>query len=103
MAIKKDQILKPNAKLDTRSIQLRIGEKIKKAREKRGLSQEELGDAVGMSRISVLQVEKGEANTTLPKLWLIACATGVQPTDLFPPIVKFKRHIVVPKSIRVGR
>ncbi len=54
-----------------------IGEKIQYMRKKAGLSQEELAEAVGVSRQAVSKWETGEATPEVAKLLLLSRAFGV--------------------------
>ena len=42
-----------------------VGERIKYLREKKGESQEKLGEAIGLSQNSISKLEKGETQLTL--------------------------------------
>lgn len=58
----------------------RVGDKIKQAREESGMTQTELGKAIGLSDSSamakVYQMEKGIAGIDFYRICLIAKATG---------------------------
>lgn len=57
-----------------------IGARIKAARISRGLTQEELADAAGISRPAVTMWEAGDVNNIRPKhLFRAATALGVEP------------------------
>jgi len=53
-----------------------IGNKIKYARTARGLNQLELGDKIGLSRVSIVNIEKGRQCVTLDKLIKISKVTN---------------------------
>lgn len=59
-----------------------VGEKIKQARLSAGMSQEDLGKAIGLSdktnvaMVKVYQMEKGVAGIDFQRICLIAKATG---------------------------
>ncbi len=61
-----------------------IGERIAKARGRRGLSQEQLAAQVGVSRASITQAESGHQKLPLQSLYLIAAVLGVAIADLLP-------------------
>lgn len=56
--------------------EIRIAEEIARARQAAGLSQAELGRAVGTTQSVISRIEKGQQNLTLETLSLIARALG---------------------------
>ncbi len=50
----------------------KIGSNIKAAREKREMKQHVLADMLGLSRASVVNIEKGRQHVTMHTLWQIA-------------------------------
>lgn len=50
----------------------KIGSNIKAAREKKGVKQHVLAEMLGLSRASVVNIEKGRQHVTLHTLWQIA-------------------------------
>jgi transcriptional regulator with XRE-family HTH domain len=61
---------------------LRIGMKIKRLREKRGLTQELLAKKAGLQRVSVGKIEAGMRSPTLESRKMLAKALGVKITEL---------------------
>lgn len=61
-----------------------LGEKIKNAREKAQLTQEEVSMKTGMSSNYFAKIERGEINTTIYKLYKIIKALKVEASDIFP-------------------
>lgn len=59
-----------------------IGELIREARKKKGLTQRELGDLLGMSEVGVSQWEKGQRNPRLETRQRIAKALDIDITTL---------------------
>jgi transcriptional regulator with XRE-family HTH domain len=59
-----------------------LGQKIRKEREKKGLSQEEFGEKVGVHRTYVGMVERGEKNITLNNIIKFAHSLNLQVKDL---------------------
>lgn len=53
-----------------------IGEKLKQARLKAGLSQKTLAERAGMTRTSYARIEKGQTNVTVDSLIRIAQGLG---------------------------
>ncbi|WP_181686907.1 helix-turn-helix transcriptional regulator [Halorhabdus salina] len=56
---------------------------IKKCREDAGLTQAELADRVGVTRQTILYVEKGEYNPSLELAWRIAREFDAEIEDVF--------------------
>lgn len=61
-----------------------IGERIRIAREKRNLSQNTLGEKVGVAGNTIHRIEVGEINTKVSTLIAIADVLGVPIEDLCP-------------------
>jgi transcriptional regulator with XRE-family HTH domain len=63
-----------------------IGERLAKQRDRKGLSQEDLADQIGLSRASITQAESGQQRLPLQALYLIAAVLGVAIADLLPTV-----------------
>ncbi len=61
-----------------------VGAKVRKLREKNGLSQEQLGFKTGLHRNYIGGVERGERNIGVVNIGKLAKALGVRPRDLLP-------------------
>lgn len=62
---------------------MEIGQKIKKARLERGLTQQELGDIVGVQKSAIAKYENGRVvNIKRSTLQKIAKALSIRPSDL---------------------
>ncbi len=59
----------------------RIGKNIRKERQEKGLSMEQMGYDIGLSRMQVHRIEKGY-NITMTTLLKISLALGVSTSDL---------------------
>jgi transcriptional regulator with XRE-family HTH domain len=59
-----------------------IGERIRAARRSAGLTQEQLGERVDLSRVTIGNIEKGAHASNLDTLLLISDAVGVPLRDL---------------------
>lgn len=59
-----------------------IGENIKKYREKKGLTQKELGAALGLAEITIRQYENNKREPKYERLYVIADVLNVSITDL---------------------
>lgn len=61
-----------------------LGDKIRLAREKANLTQEELARKSGISSNYFAKIERGEINTTVLKLYKIIKALNVEASVIFP-------------------
>ena len=66
-----------------------IGENIKRCREKRGLSQEQLADMIGKTRSAVSQYESGKIIPRMGVIEDMADALGVKKTELTSSTVSY--------------
>lgn len=58
---------------------------VKERREQAGLSQQSLADAVGVSRQTVISIEKGRYDPSLPLAFGLARVFGCPIEELFTP------------------
>ncbi|MFB2572503.1 helix-turn-helix transcriptional regulator [Micrococcus sp. IITD107] len=58
---------------------------LKEARERAGWSQQRLADELGVSRQTVISIEKGRYDPSLPLAFRLASAFGCRIEDLFTP------------------
>lgn len=65
-------------------IYLIIGQRVRRERGTRGLSQEQLARSVGLSRTSMTNIEAGRQRISVHVLYSIARALAVEPRDLLP-------------------
>lgn len=59
-----------------------VGSRIRARREELGLSQERLGEAAGLHRVTIVNIEAGESRPNVDTLVRLAHALGVQPGAL---------------------
>ncbi len=69
-----------------------IGERIRCARERAGLSQAKLADKLRMSRTSIVNVEAGRQRLPLHVLWYIAEEVGTEAALLIPQQSEYHRE-----------
>lgn len=63
-----------------------VGQRIRHARDQRGLTQEGLATLVALTRTSITNIEKGRQKLLLHTLVDLATALQVTPADLLPPV-----------------
>ena len=61
-----------------------FGAALRKARKDAGLTQEEVGRRVNLSRTSITNIERGKQHVALHQVFLLASAVGCQPEALLP-------------------
>lgn len=69
---------------DKRQFYESIGKKIKRERTLSGINQAELGEKVGISRVSIVNIEKGKQMPPVHVIWKMASALEVPIDRLFP-------------------
>lgn len=62
-----------------------FGMRLRDIRTERGVKQEQLARRAGLSRTSVVNIEKGRQGVALSTLYRLAEALELQPGDLLPP------------------
>ena len=68
-----------------------IGTNIRKLREAKGLTQEQLAELAGLDRTYIGGIERGERNTAAINLIRIAVALDVDVAFFFPPIAALRQ------------
>lgn len=92
-----------NQKKPVSDIVAHIGAKIVELRKAKGLTQDDLANELGLSRTSILNIERGRHRTTTETLYAVCMLLGVTPNDLFPPVVEVYQFEVEEKTIMVPR
>jgi DNA-binding XRE family transcriptional regulator len=68
--------------MDTPTVRAAFGRRLRKLREARGLSQEELGRNTSLNRTSIQKLEAGERDPRLTTIRLLALGLRVPPREL---------------------
>lgn len=63
-------------------IQLAFGTVLRRLREERGMTQEDLAHESGVGRVSIAMMETGKRLPTLPTIFRLADALGEKPEDI---------------------
>lgn len=66
-----------------------VGDGIKEYRKKAGLTQEEFGFKIGLTRSSIINLETGRSSTTLETFLNICQVVGCTPNDILPIDYRF--------------
>lgn len=61
-----------------------VGENIRRQRQRRGISQENLAFVAGIDRSYMSRVERGVVRITLEKIYVIAKVLDCEPAELLP-------------------
>ena len=62
-----------------------VASNLKRLREERNLSQGQLAEKAGVSKVVISQIEKGDANPTINTIWKLTGALGLPYTSLLDP------------------
>ena len=66
----------------------RFGKLLAGRRTESGMSQQAFAKAVGLSRTSITNIERGRQPISLHTLYFMADILGIEPADLLPPALK---------------
>src|SRR3989339_463673 len=81
MATQKSDIIKTDGE-----IKKAIGQKIQLLRKSKNLSAETLSNNIGISRVSLTQIETGKTHVNAVVLWKLACRLECSVNEFFPII-----------------
>jgi transcriptional regulator with XRE-family HTH domain len=99
----------PPMKVNEELLYLHIAARLKARRVELGLTQQHLGDKVGLGRTSISNIEAGEQKPPLHVLYTICMALQVEPVDILPTIAKATTNpdqvtvMIEGKPMRVSR
>src|SRR4051812_11235643 len=65
-----------------------IGEAVRELRKAKHLTQEELANIIGFSRVNLANLETGKQRFNADVIYLLCCIFNVNPATLFPEIMK---------------
>jgi len=68
--------------MDEIQLYIKVGQKIKKARESKGLTQQELAYLCNMEKSNISRIESGRTNLTLKSLYLIGKSLSISIKEL---------------------
>ena|ERR1700731_814010 len=63
-----------------------FGQRLARARKSRSLTQRQLADLVGVSRVTVANIEGAKQNVQLAQVYSMARALNITPNDLLPSV-----------------
>ena len=90
--------LSPNYQAQTQSLRHTLATSLRRARNRRGLSQEELAHRSGMHRTYIGAVERAERNISADNIERIAVALGVSVVELLRSAHPTTGNHRIPKS-----
>ena len=61
-----------------------IGIELQQLRKKKGLTQEQLGNEIGLTRPSIINIEKGRQTMTMKNLYLICNYFNIESKQIMP-------------------
>jgi len=64
----------------------KFGENLRRLREERGISQEQLANAAGLHRTHISLIERDRRSVRLETLERLAIALGIEPAEIIPTI-----------------
>ncbi len=71
------------------------------------IDQEEMGQMLGLTRTSVINIEKGRQYLSMDKVYMLCCLFGCQPNDFFPEprkieVTKKEKEMVVVTTTKIA-
>lgn len=90
-----------NTKAHTQQLLKFVGHSIRRARQIKRYTQEELGSQVGLSRASIVNIERGIQQISTCTLYALALFFKCNVSDFFPRTEKELHMFKVPNQVRV--
>lgn len=72
--------------MDIPAVYRQFGELVRKHRQRLGLTQDRLGELVGLTRTSITNIERGHQKVLLHQFFLLAQALQISPEALLPAV-----------------
>jgi transcriptional regulator with XRE-family HTH domain len=72
--------------VDPESLYVAVGERMREARDKSGLTQEQIGIQLGMTRANVANLEAGKTAIMLQHVYNLALYLEIPVSRLLPPV-----------------
>jgi DNA-binding XRE family transcriptional regulator len=69
---------------ETTSLYKIISKRVREVRKERKMNQQQLAEAVGVDRTSIVHIEQGRQRPPLHLIWSLAETLGLRPMDLIP-------------------
>lgn len=88
--------------VDMKSFYEEFGRRLKERRKQAGLTQEDLGNRVGLSRTAITNIELGNQQVHLHRFVLLSSALGIDPQELLPDGVWHDDEDILPSSSLEG-
>lgn len=85
---------------DLDALYRRFGELVRQHRTNAGLTQEEVGSRVDLSRTSITNIEKGRQKVLLHQLFSLAAAFETSPASLLPEALQTHRAAEIEHKLR---
>ncbi len=76
-----------------------VGEKIKLYRDKKGLTQEQLGELIGVKGATITRYEKNDRQPKIEQLTKIAAALSVEINELLPYHVSIGGELIIDNEL----
>ena len=87
---------------DKKFLYSEFGERVRKHRQRLGLSQEDLGMKVRLSRTSITNIERGRQKILLHQLFSLADALEVTPQALLPETGSLVTRVAINEKLPKG-
>ncbi|MCR5134435.1 MAG: helix-turn-helix domain-containing protein [Clostridiales bacterium] len=76
----------------------RIGSRLRRARKRKGLTQEKLSELTGIGRVHISHIECGRVSPSMEKLILLMDSLEAEPNEIFCDVVKTGRPFLMKEN-----